>query len=68
VAANAHSGDVTLSIRLGVDGPEEPVPADLTSGRADVYRRNVVLGGPFVIWAGDRRTLAPRLIAWIAHP
>ncbi|MBN1337641.1 MAG: hypothetical protein JXB39_16940 [Deltaproteobacteria bacterium] len=68
VEASGRSADRTLSIRLGVDGPLDPVPAAVTEGRADVYEQNLVYGGPFVVWSGDRRSLAPTAIAWIARP
>ncbi len=67
VEASGRSGDRTLSIRLGADGPVDPVPAAITEGRADVYERNLVFGGPFVVWCGSPHSLAPAVIAWIAR-
>lgn len=68
IRAFGQSGDVRLSIELGTDGRDEPVPAEITEGRADVYERRVLFEEPFFFWVGDRRTLAPSVVAWIVRP
>jgi hypothetical protein len=68
VRARAGTGGFRITVVLGADGPEEPVPERILLGRADAYRRCVECGGPFFLWAGDRRSLSPRLVAHILRP
>lgn len=66
VQATATDGARTVEVDIGSGGPEQPVPASITLGRGDAYRRSIECNGPFYLWVGDSRSLQPQLVARIA--